>query len=658
MAPSKVAPYGDWESRISVEAATAGSKSLKSPRVCPTTGRVFFAESRSDGTNAIVEVTEAGPSHVLPSDFSASTIVYEYGGSAYAVVQGDEARIVFSDAGRNSVNLLAVDGGTVEEVLASSSLRYADFDSQPLAATRDGGGLWILAVEEDHARPEPANVRNYVVVINLETKTVKRLASGADFYSNPRFSPDGRQVAWLQWDHPNLPWRGVQLYSAAFNATEGSVTDVKLIAGDDGDSIAEPSWGPDGTLYFGSDKSGFRQLCRYSEGAVERLSVVGLENAELGNASFLIGCQTYVFLTDISVVAAVTRFGTSQLVHINLESQKCTQLEVPLVDIRDDCIGRLSATSVILIGSGHTSPKGVYRVDILPGLATKVTLISSSVDENLPESLFSTPESIQFTTLAKPEREVYGFFWPPHNPGFEAPEGTLPPLIVVPHGGPTSYTAPGLKMGTQYYTSRGYAYFAINYTGSSGHGKAYVEALNGEWGVLDRDDVVEAISYLAQRRLIDKSRVGIEGRSAGGYNVLCALTGYPHAFAGGISHCGVSDIKALDAETHKMESRYVEGLLKFEGKTEGEKEALYRERSPLYHAEDITAPLLLVHGDADSVVPIEQSKEIKRRIESRGGGVKLVVLEGEGHIYKRAESLRIALVEAEKWWRKTLLKKD
>lgn len=215
--------------------------------------------------------------------------MYEYGGSAYAIVPGNETRIVFSDAGRKSVNLLTIDSGTVQEVLESSSLRYADFDSQPLAAARDGGGLWVLAVEEDHASPEPANVKNYVVAINLETKTVKRLAAGADFYTNPRFSPDGRQVAWLQWNHPDLPWRGVQLYSAAFNAADGSVTNVKLIAGDDGDSIAEPSWGPDGKLYFGSDKSGFHQLCRYSEGAVERLSVAGLENAELGNASFLVG---------------------------------------------------------------------------------------------------------------------------------------------------------------------------------------------------------------------------------------------------------------------------------------------------------------------------------------------------------------------------------
>jgi dipeptidyl aminopeptidase/acylaminoacyl peptidase len=290
-------------------------------------------------------------------------------------------------------------------------------------------------------------------------------------------------------------------------------------------------------------------------------------------------------------------------------------------------------------------------------MTAKVVLVSSAVDEILPPASFSTPENIRLTTVGKPPRhEVHGFFWPPHNPDYTAPEGTLPPLIVFPHGGPTGHTAPGLEMRIQYFTSRGYAYFAINYTGSSGHGKAYREALFGEWGIVDRDDVVEAIDYLASSGRVDRSRVGIEGGSAGGYNVLCSLTWHPDKFAGGICYCGVSDIQGLDEETHKMESHYVELLLKLGGKTKAEREELFRARSPLFHAENIRAPLLLVHGDGDTVVPIAQSKEIKRKIEERGGDVELIVLEGEGHSFKRAESWLTIVVEGEKWWRKTLLR--
>ncbi|KAK0720136.1 Alpha/Beta hydrolase protein [Lasiosphaeris hirsuta] len=208
----------------------------------------------------------------------------------------------------------------------------------------------------------------------------------------------------------------------------------------------------------------------------------------------------------------------------------------------------------------------------------------------------------------------------------------------------------------QYFTSRGYAYLAINYTGSSGHGKVYREALFGEWGILDRDDVAKAVDHLARNGHIDRSRVGVEGGSAGGYNVLCSLTWHPGVFAGGICYCGVSDIKALDAETHKMESNYVTVLLDLEGKTEAEKEELFRARSPLFRAESITAPLLLIHGNVDMIVPIEQSREIKRNIEKRGGDVELIVLEGEGHNFERANSWQTILVEGEKWWRKTLLK--
>ncbi|KAK3685225.1 peptidase S9 prolyl oligopeptidase active site-containing protein [Podospora appendiculata] len=657
MSSKTIAPYGEWKSDISAEAATAGSRSLTSPRVCPKKKRAFFVESRTNGTNGIVEITPSGLKHVLPDSSSVATAVYEYGGLAYAVIPGDRLTILFSDARAKALKVLDVDDGTVSTVLESATLRYADFDPHPEIADVSHDHAWVLAVEEDHAKPKPVDVKNYVVAINTVTKEIRRVVEGADFYSYPRFSPDGRHIAWLQWNHPNMPFLGVKLFLAEFNSSDASVVNVKAVAGHDGNSIAEPRWSPDGQLYFGSDESGYRQLCKLDNHICEQIVLPGLENAEFGEAQWRVGCQTYVFLTNTTMIAAPAMFGSYQLVHINLETKAWTKLDVLLTDIHVDCLAPISATSFLVIGSGHTTPSGVYRVTISPDLTTQTTILSSSVDAILPESIFSSPQHIQLTTAHAPTRVVHGFFWPPHNPNYTAPVGTLPPLIITPHGGPTGHTAPGLNMKLQYFTSRGYAYFAINFTGSSAHGKAYREALFGAWGILDRDDVVEAINDLAARGLIDAARVGIEGGSAGGYNVLCSLTWHPAMFAGGISYCGVSDLKALDVETHKMESRYLEVLLRLEGVSDEDKERLFRERSPLYHAQKITAPLLLVHGDEDTVVPIAQSREVKSKIEGQGGEVEMIVLEGEGHNFHRAESWRTILVEGEKWWARTLLRR-
>ncbi|KAK3328189.1 peptidase S9 prolyl oligopeptidase active site-containing protein [Cercophora scortea] len=607
MASKTIAPYGEWKSDISAEDATAGSRSLTSPRVCPKTKRAFFVESRTNGTNGIVEITPTRLKHVLPDGSSAATTVYEYGGLAYAVIPGNKLTILFSDAHAKALKVLDVDEGTVSAILESATLRYADFDAHPEIADGSHDHAWVLAVEEDHAKPKPEDVKNYVAAINTVTKEIKRVVEGADFYSYPRFSPDGRYMAWLQWSHPNLPFLGVKLFLAEFDSSDASVTNIKAVAGRDGNSIAEPRWSPDGQLYFGSDESGYRQLCKLDNGSSETIMLPGLENAEIGEAQWRVGCQTCIFLTNTTIIAAPVTFGSYQLVHINLQTKTWTKLDVPLTDIHTDCLAPISATSFLVIGSGHTTPSGVYRVTILPpNLTTQTTILCSSVDAILPESIFSSPGHIQLTT-ANPQ------------------------------------------------PARGYAYFAINYTGSSGHGKAYREALFGAWGILDRDDVVEAINHLASRGMIDRARVGIEGGSAGGYNVLCSLTWHPDVFAGGISYCGVGDLKALDVETHKMESHYLEVLLKLDGMSEEEKEALFRARSPLYHAEWITAPLLLVHGDEDNVVPIEQSREVKGRIEGRGGQVEMIVLEGEGHDFYRADSWRTILVEGEKWWARTLL---
>lgn len=588
--------------------------------------------------------------------------MYEYGGLPYAIVPGEQLRIIFSDSKEKSLNLLHVDDGQVVRLQQSSTLRYADFDAHPRIADGTVETAWVLAVEEDHEKPKPVDVRNYVVAINIQTGEVKRVADAADFYMYPRFSPDGKRIAWKEWDHPDMPWQGNKLHWAAWK-DDGSIANAELVAGENRESISEPRWSPKGTLFWGQEKTNFRQLFwkKPGDAVASTVTLPGLETAEIGDASFFIGCQSYVFLSEATIIAAPTWFGAYELVHIDITTGTVTILDTPLKDLRFDSLAKLSSTAVLVTGAGHTTPAAVYTITLNPATlqTPTVRLIRSSVDTAYPETLFSNPIHISFPSRkGNPDRTVHGFFWPPHNPSYTAPSSTLPPLLINPHGGPTGQSGPGLKLMDQYFLTRGYAYFAINYTGSSGHGRSYREALYGQWGVVDTDDVADAVAHLASSNLIDGKRVGVVGGSAGGYNVLQSLVHYPDIFAGGVCYCGVSDVRALDVETHKMESRYMQVLLGIDDRMDEEdRDALFRERSPLFRAEEIRAPLLLIHGDADTVVPISQSYEVKERIEGRGGDVKMVVLKDEGHVFKRGESWETFVLEGERWWRRSLLGK-
>ncbi|EFX01674.1 peptidase s9 prolyl oligopeptidase active site domain containing protein [Grosmannia clavigera kw1407] len=678
-----VAPYGHWDSKISAEDATAGVRSLMSPRTCPHTGRAFFLVSTPDGANTIVEAPASQKDEacsVLPDPWRVGTSVYEYGGLPYAILppkvkQGQ--RIVFSDPRDNACCILDVDAGSVTTLVPGTPiLRYGDFHVHP-GSCDDVPRPWILAVQEDHTHPEPAEVRNYIVGIHVDTGDVVRIVTGADFYSYPRFAPtieDGYRISWRQWDHPDLPFDGVTLHWAMWKPEEGHDTclsKVELVAGDKRQCIGEIAWAPDGSVMFGMERTGsnYRQLFRARPSANVQLEPVILED-----------------------------LGKNQLAYVDLTVGAWTPLDVGLVEMKFDPLAALSASSFLVIGSGYTSPTALYRVDLdldrivsvlrtfsngktkaVDGLSDYcvATPLYRSTDTAFAPDVFSTPTLVRVPVIASsttdnddsPTRDVFGWFWPPHNRSFIAPPNTLPPLIVNPHGGPTGYTAPGLHMIPQYWATRGFAVFAINYSGSSGHGRAYRDSLWTRWGLLDRDDAAASVSFLVKEGRVDGARVGIEGGSAGGYNVLQSLVAYSAGlatkpggfdckgvFTAGVCACGVADTAALSRDTHKLESRYVDRLLWPPGTSVEVQQRIHRARSPLFHAERITAPLLLVHGDHDTVVPIAQSKGIRDRIQARGGDVELVVLPDEGHMFNKAESMVQYLQAQTKWWKKTLLR--
>jgi dipeptidyl aminopeptidase/acylaminoacyl peptidase len=377
--------------------------------------------------------------------------------------------------------------------------------------------------------------------------------------------------------------------------------------------------------------------------------------------------QTYQLLSDKSAVVVYLQYGRHGVIHVDLETHEWTSLDIGLVNITWDSLQRLSPTSFLVLGSGAKTQGALYRVDLDAAHRPTATVVRTSSTTTFDQSLFSAAQHIELDSKKGPPRDIHAFYWPPHNPRFIGPEGKLPPLIINSHGGPSSCSNSGLSLRIQYWTSRGYGYAALNYTGSTGHGKPYRERLFRQWGILDRDDAAELIRHMSEgpEPLINAKAVGIEGGSAGGYHTLQSLVWYPELFAAGIDCYGISDAKTLAAETHKFESRYCDVL--FFGKegdrgddgppTEDEKEALFYERSPIKHAERMTSPLLIMHGEDDHVVPVNQAYEMEKKVLSGGGEVRFVLFKGEGHGWKKDESWVRHYQESEAWWKKTLAKR-
>ena len=449
------------------------------------------------------------------------------------------------------------------------------------------------------------------------------LVSGNDFYSSPRLSPDGARLAWMTWNHPNMPWDGAELWVGEISA-DGSLSHTECVAGGIDESIFQPEWSPDGTLYFVSDRTGWWNLYRCQAGTVEPLCEM---EAEFGRPQWIFGMSTYKFVSANQIICAYTQDGVWHLASLDTLTRKLDRIETPYTSISN-----LQATpgGILFSASSSTESASIVRFD----LATKqFEVLCRSSEIKIDAEYFSTPQAIEFPTEGG--LNAHAFFYPPQNRDYAAPADDLPPLVVISHGGPTSATSAALDLEIQYWTSRGIVVLDVNYGGSSGYGRAYRQRLNGQWGLVDVDDCVNGARYLAEGGYVDPNRLAIRGGSAGGYTTLSALT-FRNVFKAGASYYGISDLEAMTRDTHKFESRYLDSLI---GPYPEERDR-YRERSPIHFTDRLSCPLILFQGLEDKVVPPNQAEMMVEALRTKGLPVAYVPFEDEQHGFRRSENIR------------------
>ncbi|HAA31360.1 MAG TPA: peptidase [Cyanobacteria bacterium UBA8553] len=630
MTKAQIAPYGSWKSPITADLIVAGTIGLG--QIVLDGEDVYWSEGRPSegGRNAIARRTPDGQiSDVTPSPFNARTRVHEYGGGAFTVKDGT---IYFSNFADQRLYKQTPDTEpqplTPDFSLLSQggARRYAD-------AVVDSQRQRIICVLEDHTNGghEPVNT---LVSISLDNgEDIKVLASGSDFYSSPRLSPDGSQLAWLSWNHPNMPWDGTQLWVAQIQ-DDGSLDEAKCVAGGVNESIFQPEWSPDGVLYFVSDRTNWWNLYRWlsprSSGEIEGVDPVCPLEAEFGLPQWVFGMSTYGFESSDRIICTYTQKGNWQLASLDLKTKQLEAIETPYTDILSL---QVANGRVVFIGGSATQPTAIVQMD----LATRhIEVLRQSSELEIDKGYLSTPQAIAFPT--ENHLTAYAFFYPPNNKDYIAPTGEKPPLIVKSHGGPTAATSSAFNLKIQYWTSRGFAFVDVNYGGSTGYGRNYRQRLKDNWGIVDVDDCANVAKYLAQEGLVDGDRLAIAGGSAGGYTTLAALT-FRDVFKAGASYYGVSDLEALATDTHKFESRYLDGLIG----PYPERKDLYEQRSPLHFTDQLSCPVIFFQGLEDKVVPPNQAEMMVDALKAKGLPVAYVAYEGEQHGFRRAENIKRTL---------------
>ena len=615
-----IAPYGSWKSPITTDLIVSGAVGLG--RIALDGSDVYWVEMRpSEGGRMVIVRRRADGSttDVTPEPYSARTRVHEYGGGAFLVADG----VVFFSNFADQRMYRQDPGRAPRAITPEAPLRYADgvFDA------RRGR---IICVREDHSGGGEAV--NAIVAVDAEGANPQELLyAGSDFCAAPRLNPAGDSLAWLAWNHPNMPWDGTTLLLASL-APDGRPGEARAIAGGPQESILQPLWSPEGELYFASDRNGWWNLYRRRNGTVQPVIEM---NAEFARPPWGFDPASYGFLEDGRIVCSYVERGFWGIGTIDAETGVLTRLNTPYSEMGRGEL-RVSGKRGVFTAGAPDKPMSLLALDATTGA---VEVLRQAHDLEVGSAYLSAPERVEFETTDG--RIAHAFYYPPRNPDFAATEGEKPPLLVKSHGGPTAAASTALDLGIQFWTSRGFGVVDVNYGGSTGYGTEYRRRLNGAWGIVDVDDCVNAALHLAARGDVDPERLAIDGGSAGGYTTLAALT-FHDVFKAGASYYGVSDLEALARETHKFESRYLDALVG----PYPECSSLYKERSPIHHTELLSCPLLLLQGLEDEIVPPNQAEMMFEAVRAKGLPTAYVPFEGEQHGFRRSENIKRAL-EAE-----------
>lgn len=613
------APYGSWKSPITSDLIIADTVGLSSP--IWHRGALLWMESRPQegGRNVLVMREDDGSERdINPAPFNIRTRVHEYGGGAWFLHDG---ALFFSNFSDQHLYRQGLDEAVPTKLTHDDGLRFAN-------GCVDKKRNRIVCVIEDHRGAGEAV--NFIGAIDFQSGDVTELSKGHDFYAAPAISPNGEQLAFMSWDHPDMPWDETIIWLTAFNEA-GMPGELNKVAGGKYEeqkiSAQQPMFSPTGELFFISDISGWWNLYRQSKDQ----SICPMK-AEFGNPHWGFGLHSYDFLNDSQIVCHYGIGNVCQLAVLDIETGNLNNIDLPYSDLRGISLNAQTLTT------GAASPITFPELITVNLKTGKHEPFKQSTTLTLDKAYFSVPETITFPTADA--QQAHGFYYPPTNKDYgetiqEKNSQDAPPLVVMMHGGPTGATQSVLNLRTQFWTSRGFAVLDLNYRGSTGYGRDYRDKLIRQWGIVDVEDAVYGAEYLVQQRKADKDRLAIRGGSAGGYTTLSALT-FTNTFKAGASHYGVGDLEALAKDTHKFESRYLDSLI---GAYPDEIE-VYRARSPIHHVDQMASPCIFFQGLEDKVVPPNQAETMVQALTEKGVPVAYVPFEGEQHGFRIAENIK------------------